>query len=174
MDIVRKEFVMKKRRFFNCIIFVVIFILIFASGCFYENIVPVPWKTVNKSFESLNETECYASENPEVIITYSSEKGPIGRLNKDNEYIYFDIRCEIGYDSFEFFLENYSYEDYLSFECIALDKNTMVLKATEFSQEEYLKFFDDDQKTYTLTLKRRELKSDEAVYLKDKIQQQLF
>ena len=157
---------MKRKRIFKLIISILVFVLVFASGCFYESIVPVPWKTVNKSFKSLNETECYASENPEVIITYSSERGPIGRLKKDNEYIYFDIRCEIGYDSFEFYLENYSYEDYLSFECIALDKNTMVLKATEFSQEEYLKFFDDDQKTNILTLHRRQLSKEEAEFLK--------
>lgn len=77
---------MKTRRFFNCIIFIVTFILVFATGCFYENI--VSWNKVYESFQSLKATECYASENSEVIIAYLSESGPIGRLNKDNEYIF--------------------------------------------------------------------------------------
>ena len=160
---------MKIRRFFNCIIFIVTFILVLATGCFYENI--VSWDKVYESFQSLTATECYASENSEVIIAYSSESGPIGRLNKDNEYIFFNIRSYFGYDSFEFFLKNHSYEDYLNFECISLDKNTMVLKATELSQEKYLKLFDDDKKTNILTLKRRELNSKEFEYFKNKILQ---
>lgn len=47
----------------------------------------------------------------------------------------------------------------------------MELKVTKFSQEKYLKLFDDDTKTNILTLKRRKLKRNEAEYLKNKIQQ---
>ena len=163
---------MKIKKFFKNIILgllIVVFTLTITNGCFYPSV--ISWKKVNESFKSLNTTECYASENSEVIIAYSSESGPIGRLNKDNEYIFFNIRSYFGYDSFEFFLKNHSYEDYLNFECISLDKNTMVLKATELSQEKYLKLFDDDKKTNILTLKRRELNSKEFEYLKNKIQQ---
>ena len=160
---------MKIKKFFKNIILgllIVVFTLTITNGCFYPSV--ISWKKVNESFKSLNETECYASENPEVIIAYSSKGPPIGRLKKDSEYVFFELFCEIGYDSFEFYLENYSYEDYLNFECIALDKNTMVLRATELSQEKYLKLFDDDKKTNILTLKRRELTKEETEYFKSK------